>query len=170
MVQDRLRVGLDANVLIAGIWLPRWPYEVMRAAVKGYFDLVLPEQVIVEARHHLTHPAQIAALESFLAGSSYEELPMPRPETVRQHQDLVRSEKDVPVALALLAGEVGIFVTNDRDFTDPGATAERFRQRVRVMLPGSFLRDMLGWSSEALETIRDRRWGDLVGGAGTPTR
>ncbi len=157
-------MGLDANVLIAGIWLPRWPYEVMLTAMRGYFDVVLPEQVIVEARRHLGHPAQTAALESFLAGLNCEVVPMPPLEMVRKHHDLVRSEKDVPIALALLTGEVDIFVTNDRDFTDPGATAERFRQRVRVMLPAAFLRDILGWSSEALEVIRDRRWVDLVGG------
>ena len=160
-MQGRLRVGLDANVLIAGIRLPRWPYEVMWAAVMGYFDVVLPEQVIVEARRHLSHPAQTAALESFLAGSSCEAVVMPPLGMVRQHQDLVRSKKDVPIALALLASEVDIFVTNDRDFTDPDATAERFRQRVRLMLPAAFLRDVLGWFSEALEAVRHRRWEDL---------
>jgi hypothetical protein len=30
------------------------------------------------------------------------------------------------------------------------------------MLPAVFLRDVLGWSSEALETIRYRRWEDLA--------
>ena len=48
---------------------------------------------------------------------------MPPADLVRQHSDLVRSEKDVPIGLTLLAGDVDIFVTNDRDFTDPDATA-----------------------------------------------
>jgi predicted nucleic acid-binding protein len=161
MLQDSLRVGLDANVLIAGVRLPRWPHEVMRAAVRGAFGLALPEQVITEARRHLGHPAQLAALEAFLSGSGYEELAMPSAEAVRQNRNLVRSEKDVPIALALLDGGVDIFVTNDRDFTDPDATAERFQKRVRVMLPAVFLRDVLGWSSEALEAIRNRTWEDL---------
>ena len=81
---------------------------------------------------------------------------------MRQHSDLVRSEKDVPIAVALLTGRVGVFVSNDRDFTDPDATAYRFRERVRVMLPAVFLRDILGWSSEALEAIRNRTWDDLA--------
>ena len=162
MGPGRLKVALDANVLIAGIRLPRWPHEVMRASLRSYFDVALPAQVVTEAGRHLGHPAQTAALQFFLDGAAYEELPMPQPELVSQQQDLVRSEKDVPIALALLAGEVDIFVTSDRDFTDPGATAERFGRRVRVMLPAVFLREVLGWSSEALEAIRTRTWQDLA--------
>jgi hypothetical protein len=162
MVEGRFRVALDANVLIAGIRLPRWPHEVMRASLSGDFDLALPVQVVAEARRHLEHPAQVAALQFFLDGAAYEELPMPPPNLVSQHRDLVRSEKDVPIALALLTADVAIFVTSDRDFTDPGATADRFRERVRVMLPAVFLRDILGWSSEALEAIRHRTWEDLA--------
>jgi predicted nucleic acid-binding protein len=162
MAQRRLRVALDANVLIAGIRLPRWPHEVMRACLGGFFDLVLPVQVIVEASRHLTTPTQTEALRFFLDSSHHQELPMPSPAEVRRSPDLVRSEKDVPIALAVLHGEVDIFVSNDRDFTDPTATAERFRTRVRVMLPAVFLRDVLGWSSEALEAIRTRTWADLL--------
>ena len=161
MANRRLRVGLDANVLIAGVRLPRWPYEIMRAAIKGPFDLVLPEQVIIEARRHLRHPARIAALEAFLAGSGYEELPMPSAKLVRRNHDLVRSKKDIPIALSLLEGGADVFVSNDRDFTDTGATADHFQQQVRVMLAAVFLKNVLGWSSEALEAIRDRTWEDI---------
>ncbi len=149
-------------MLIAGIRLPRWPHEVMRASLRGHFDLALPAQVVAEARRHLSHPAQLAALQFFLDGSAYEELPMPTRDLVVRHRDLVRSEKDVPIALALLGGDVDVFVTSDRDFTDPGATAELFRERVRVMLPAVFLRDVVGWSSDALEAIRSRTWEDLA--------
>jgi hypothetical protein len=86
---------------------------------------------------------------------------MPPADLVRQQSDLVRSEKDVPIALTLLAGDVDIFVTNNRDFTDPDATAQRFRDRVRVMLPAVFLREVLGWRAEDLEAIRNRTWQDI---------
>ena len=78
-----------------------------------------------------------------------------------QQSDLVRSEKDVPIALTLLASDVDIFVTNDRDFTDPDAAAQRFRDRVRVMLPAVFLREVMGWRAEDLEAIRNRTWRDI---------
>lgn len=87
---------------------------------------------------------------------------MPKEGIVRQNRDLVRSEKDIPIAIALLDGEVDIFVTNDRDFTDLGATTERFRRRVRVMLNAVFLRDVLGWSSEQREAIRARTWSEIA--------
>ena len=161
MVRGRLRVGLDANILIAGVLFPRWPHEVMKASLQGHFDLVLPEQVVAEARRHLEHPIQVAALEFFLAQSAYEELATPTLENVQRHTTLVRSEKDVPIALALLAGRADVFVTNDRDFTDKTATAENFQQEVRIMLPAVFLRDVIGWPSEALEAIRNRNWKDI---------
>jgi hypothetical protein len=161
MVRHSLRVAIDANILIAGVRLPRWPYEVMQSALAGYFDLLLPTQVIEEAARHLPHPARAAALDAFLRASDYQELPMSPPERVRDNLSLVRSAKDVPIALALLDAEVDIFVTSDRDFTDPGATAEEFRTRVRVMLPAVFLRDVIGWSSDSLEAIRNRNWADL---------
>ncbi len=162
MARSRLRVGLDANVLIAGVRLPRWPHEAMRAALRGSFDLVLPEQIVIEAQRHLSHPSQLAVLQAFLTGSAFEAFAMPPSDRVRQNRDLVRSEKDVPIALALLDGGVDIFVSSDRDFTDPDATAKRFRQCVRVMLPAVFLRDVLGWSSEALEAIRNRTWDSMT--------
>jgi predicted nucleic acid-binding protein len=160
-VQRRLRVALDANVLIAGTRLPRWPFEVMQACLAGYFDVVLPEQVIVEAKRHADAPGQADALESFLVNANYEELPAPSLEAVLANVDLMRSKKDLPIAVALLNGEVDIFVTSDKDFTDESATAQRFRDRVRIMLPAVFLRDVLGWRTEALEAIRDRRREEL---------
>ena len=161
MEPGRLRVALDANVLIAGVLLPRWPYEVLRAALNGYYDVVLPKQVVEEATRHLERPAQQEPLATFLQGSGCQLLEMPPPARVRQALDLVRSERDVPIALAVLEAAVDIFVTNDRDFTDSGATAGRFHAAVRIMLPAVFLREVLGWSSEALEAIRNRRWDDL---------
>lgn len=162
MAQGKPQVALDANVLIAGIRLPRWSHEIMRACRGDYFDLALPVQVIAETRRHLSTPVQTDALRFFLDGVAYQELPMPARAAVLRNLDLVRSEKDVPIAMALLDGEVDIFISSDRDFTDPTATAERFRTQVRVMLPAGFLRDVLGWSPEALEAIRTRRWADLL--------
>lgn len=32
---------------------------------------------------------------------------------------------------------------------------------MKVVLPGTFLREHMGWTSEALETIGKRDWGEL---------
>jgi rRNA-processing protein FCF1 len=154
------RVALDANILIAGIRFPRWPYEVVRAAVMHRFRLVLPDQVVEEARRHLTSGQQ-TALELILILSEYEPVQMPPLEALEGNADLVRSKKDVPIALALLGAEVDIFVTNDRDFTDRGATSPKFAEQVRVLLAAVFLRDILGWTPDRLEAIRYRTWDEF---------
>jgi hypothetical protein len=70
---------------------------------------------------------------------------MPSGADVVRNLELVRSEKDVRIALALLQADVHILISSDRDFTDPDATAESLRARVRVLLPAVSLRDVLGW-------------------------
>jgi len=137
----------------------------MRGAASGRFDLLLPQQVIIEARLNL-QPIRIGAFDAFLGSLNYTELAVPPADLVEANLDLVRSPKDIPIAIALLLANVDIFVTNDRDFTDPGATAPRFRERIQVMLPAVFLREVLGWSSEALEAIRNRTWDDIPSDAG----
>jgi hypothetical protein len=131
----------------------------MRVATGRSFDVLLPEQVIEEVRRNLS-PDRLDAFEEFLDGMAYELLRTPTA-WADSDVDLVRSLKDLPIAIALLEAGVDIFVTNDRDFTDTGATAARFGERVRVMLPAVFLRDIMGWSPGDLEAIRNRTWDEL---------
>jgi predicted nucleic acid-binding protein len=48
-----LRVMVDANVLIAGIVWPRWPYEVLQHGLRGDFRLVLSDYILTQARFHI---------------------------------------------------------------------------------------------------------------------
>jgi hypothetical protein len=49
----KLRVMVDANILIAGsVWL-RWTYEALQHALRGDIHLVLGEYVIRQARMHI---------------------------------------------------------------------------------------------------------------------
>lgn len=41
------------------------------------------------------------------------------------------------------------------------ATTAVLRQKLTVLLSGTFLREVMGWSSERLESIRHRSWKDL---------
>jgi hypothetical protein len=160
-VERKLRVSLDATVLYAGTGWPRWPYEVLRASMTGAFALVLTEQVIAEARRGLRGKAQAAVLEDFLSNTPHEVAPMPDLESVQANRDLVRDDTDVPIALALLEGDVDIFITNDKDWTDAGTVAPRLSEHVQIMLPAIFLRDVLGWTSAELEAIRYRTWAEV---------
>lgn len=158
----KLRVMADANVLIAGILFPRWPYEFLRHALRGDFQLVLCPQVIREARARMARgtSSQRHALEQFLADCPYEEVPDPSREEVEQHQRLVRDIKDVPLALAAIRAQVDYLVTNDKDLTAQDETTAALRQKIQPMTVGRFLREVMGWESEELEKIRRRTWGD----------
>src|SRR5438552_4000815 len=98
-----MRVAIDANVLIAGIAFPRWPYEVMQHALKGDFTLVLSPIVIREAKHHIRidFPTFEQEFEQFLEAVEYEEAPVPTRKEIAQNPHLVRQEKDIPVALSI---------------------------------------------------------------------
>src|SRR5690606_28361812 len=108
-----LRVMVDANVLVAGLGWPRWPYALLQHAVAGDFQLVLSPFVIAEARHHLKRvvPAALPSLDEFLALSDYEAVADPTPEEIVVQQHIVRDPKDVPVALAAIKAQVDCLVS-----------------------------------------------------------
>lgn len=156
-----LRVGLDANVLIAGCLWPRWPFEVLEAARRGMFRVVLFRPTLTESRQHLDE-AGTHRLDAFLSDVQIEWLAEPAAELVESSRGLVRDESDVPLAVALVQAKVDVLVTNDRDFTEL-EPASAFRSNVAVMLPAVFLRDVCGWSSAELEAVRHRAWDALPG-------
>ena len=157
---DRLRVMVDANVLVAGIGWPRWPYALLQHAVAGDFQLVLCPYIIEEARRNLQKiaPAILPALEDFLHLSEYEEIANPPAELVAASQQLARDPKDVPIAVAAITAKVDCLISSDKDLTE----SEELKQQVPVVLPAVFLREYMGWTSEELETIRHRTWQDMA--------
>ena len=163
MAEAELRVMADANILIAGIFYPRWFHEFLLHALRGDFRLVLPEQVIREARARMARgtAAQQQALEQFLTDCDYEEAPDPSREEVEHNLDLVRDPKDVPIALAAINAGVDYFVSNDTDFTDEDETTALLRRKMNPISIGRFLHEVMGWRSSDLEKIRNRNWSDL---------
>ena len=91
-----IRVFLDANILIAGVVWPRWPYEVLQHALRGDFRLVLSEYVIQQAcrRIQARFPAYIDQFDGLLLSSRYELVADPSKEQVTQYSDLVRDPSD----------------------------------------------------------------------------
>lgn len=159
-----MRVAVDANILIAGIVFPRWPYEVLHHAERGDFTLVLSPIVIRETQRRIKQqfPEFEQAFARFLSLVAYEAAPIPTIEEVEANLALVRQKKDVPIALSVGAAKVDHFVSYDRDFTDQNETTAAVRQLIpSILLPPVFLRDVMGWTSEELEAIRRREWADL---------
>ena len=161
---EKSRVLADANVLFAGSSFPRWPYEVLQHALGGDYQLVLCPLVIDSARRHLQKrfPEHLDRFEKFLQKTDYELVPDPSPTEIGANPKLVRDLSDVGVALAAIAGKVDYLVSEDKDLTVRDETTAELRRHLKVLLSGTFLREVMGWTSEELESIRHRKWDDLV--------
>jgi len=48
-----------------------------------------------------------------------------------------------------------------KDLTVQDETTVELRRHVKVMVSGTFLRQVMGWTSEQLEAIRYRKWSDM---------
>jgi hypothetical protein len=155
---------VDATVLIAGSGWPRWPREVLLAGLRGEYQLVLCPYVIRQAHRNLSQrfPQHLGRFEAFLSLASLELVPDPDAQAVAENRDLVRDESDIPIALAAIRAGVDYLVSEDKDFTARDETTAELHRHLTVLLPGTFLRQVLGWTSEELEEIRHRRWSDLA--------
>lgn len=164
----RLRVFVDANVLIRGITFPRYPYEILRLAAQHAIVLVLSPSVLADARRYLglLFPEHLPKLEGFLATALVETVADPPAEEVAAHRDLVRDFKDVPVVLAAARAGIDCLISTDADLTDMDSSTAALRQLIapgQVMKPGAFLNEIAGWSHADLEAISRRQWRDIEG-------
>jgi predicted nucleic acid-binding protein len=159
----RLRVAIDATVLFAGSGWPRWPYEVLLAGLRGDIQLVVSPFVIEQARRSLgrKYPQHLPRFEKFLSLAPLEIVPEATAEEIAQNQGLVRDESDLPVVLPAINAHVDYLVSEDKDLTVQDETTEKLRQKLTVLLSGTFLREVMGWTSQDLEMIRQRQWSDL---------
>ena len=106
-------------------------------------------------------PVHLPRFERFLREVDYELVPDPTPEELDANQNLVRDLSDVAVALAAIAAGVDDVVSEDKDLTVQDESTAEIRRHVKVLLPGTFLREVMGWTSEELEAIRHRKRSDL---------
>jgi predicted nucleic acid-binding protein len=154
---------VDTSVLVAGIVWPRWPYQVLQHAVQGDFQLVLSPTIIEEAtrKFAVRFPAYQQEFASFLRECGYEPVAEPAAPEVLVHRGLMRDVTDVPIALAAIRAGVDVLVSEDKDFTIQNETTAELHRHLTVMLSGTFLRQVMGWTSEELEAIRHRTWAEL---------
>ncbi len=166
MAAEPVRAFLDANVLIRGVTFPRFPYEVLRHAARGDFIAIFSPLVLDSARLYVARlfPEHLDDLDVLLGILPYELAPDPSPEEVQAHAGLVRDPKDVPVALAAIRARATYLVSTDRGFTDEDESTAELRQFLRPIKVGTFLREVMGWTSEQLAAVEGRRWSDLEDG------
>jgi len=155
---------VDATVLIAGSGWPRWPHEVLLAGLRGEVQLVLCPYVIRQAHRNLRRrfPAEcLERFEEFLSEGAFELVSDPTSEQVADNRGLIRDESDIPIALAAISSGVDYLISEDKDFTTHNQTTAELHEKLNVLLSGTFLRQVIGWSSEDLERVRGRNWADL---------
>lgn len=88
--QDKPRIFVDANILIRGLTLPRFPYEVLRAGTLGKIHLITSTTTLAGARHYIgtKFVAQAERLERFLAAGMIEIIDDPPDTEVQASMDL----------------------------------------------------------------------------------
>ncbi len=159
-----LRVMLDVTVLIAGSGWPRWPHEVLLAALRGDFELVLSPYLIQQARRVINtrfSAIHLSRFEEFLGEVSFVLAPDPSPEDLAIHAGLVRDETDLPFLLSAIAANVDVLVSEDKDLTQQGAISRHPDPPLVIVLSGTFLWQYMGWTSDDLEKVRGRIWKDV---------
>jgi putative PIN family toxin of toxin-antitoxin system len=162
----RLRVFVDANVLIRGVTFPRFPYEILRLAAQHKIILVISPSVLADARHYLTglFPAHLSKLDALLAIAAVEITADPTAEEVSAHRHLARDIKDAPVVLAAARAHVDFLVSTDADLTDMDESTQALRTMIapgKVLKVGVFLNQVMGWSHRDLEAISRRQWPEI---------
>ena len=155
--RGKWRVMVDANVLYAGTLWRRWPYEVLRHALRRDFRLVLAGQAIDEAREAIAEdaPTSSAKFERLLTLLDYEQVD-PAAKQMAKYPSLVADQDDLPIGVAAILAKVDYFVSEDKHFTEKNAGNSLFHQKVRVMRPVIFLREVMGWSSARLDQVKHR--------------
>lgn len=157
------KVFLDSNVFIAGLTYPRWPYEILKYGEMEKIKIILCPIVIeeVKTRMGIIFPKYLDDVNYFIANGKYKIVPNPSKNEVQKHHNLVRDKKDIPIALAAIKAKVDYLVSSDKDLTAQDQTTEELRKYLHPLLPGTFLKEVMGWTSEDLEAIRHRKWQDI---------
>jgi len=161
--KKRLRVFLDSNVFIAGLAFPRWPYEILKYGETQRIHIVLCPLVIEEVQTRIADifPDYVNRCNRFITDGSYKIVANPSKGELSKYPDLVRDKKDIPIALAAIKAKVDYLVSSDKDLTAQDQTTEELRKYVQPLQPGTFLREVMGWTSEELEAIRYRTWHEM---------
>ena len=147
---------VDANILFSAIGWQRWPYHVLKHALRRDFQLVLSERVIAEAAEKIgeVSPDRLSRFRRWLSMLNPEIVPDPTEKQIAKNISLLPDQDDVPIALAAINAKVDYFVTEDKHFTTRDERRADLQRRLKIMISGRFLREVMGWTSEELERVR----------------
>ena len=158
MVTTGRKLRVMVSALIAGVGWPRFLYEILTCG-RGRLSARAVPLVIDEAHEHILRmfPGQVEQFEVLLQTIEYEAASTPT-EAELVDVPALTCNREVPLVLAAVQARVDCLVTQDETLPDP---CEPLHQYLRVVLPATFLRPAMGWNSEELQRIRNRRWQEL---------
>jgi len=124
---------------------------------------VLSPYVIAQADAQIARafPDHVWRFRQLIERADVELVKDPTKQQIEEAAGLVRDVTDIPVALAAIAAEVDYLVSEDKDLTAQDETTAELRAKLTVLISGTFLREVMGWSGEQLESVRRRGWKDL---------
>ena len=80
----------------------------------------------------------------------------PSEKQLARKRALLPDPEDVPIALAAINARVDYFVSEDKHFTEKSEQKAALHQRLNIMLSGTFLREVMKWTSAQLDEVRVR--------------
>lgn len=133
-----MRLFIDTNVLISTILFPSSTSAAfVRNAVEEY-ALVISDYVVEELYEVIGRkfPNKIEAIDAFLRQFPHERVSYVG-ESVADHVDDLRDEKDRPIIAAAISSRCDRIITGDQDLLVLN------REQLRIVSPGEFLRSAM---------------------------
>ena len=124
--QGRLRLFLDANVLVSGLLFRGPERELLLAATRGACEAVTSEYVLAQVRRVLVRKFGLPGeeVEQVLGAVGMSVCREPSLARLRRAEALLRDPEDAPVLAATWAAKADGLVTGDRDFWAAAPTLE----------------------------------------------
>lgn len=138
-----IELFFDSSALVAGILSPTGGARALLVVAEiGLISIVVSEQVVAETERAVARegPGALAYFRRSLKQAVDRITPDPSPEEVRDHQDIIQHQADVPIVVAAMQAKVDFLVThNRRHFIDDRGVADR--SGLDIGTPG----DALDW-------------------------
>jgi len=134
-----LRIFLDSNVLISGIYSPVGaPYKILRLHLAERLRIVVCQLVINEVIRNLKakKPEGLPVLYRLLSNSPPEIAANPRPEDINFWKEYLDTEDAIILAAAIHA-RVDCFVTGDEHFHS--AALKSLKSGLKILAPAEFV-------------------------------
>jgi len=112
-----MRIMIDSNIFISALLFPNSTPSKLVEKVLDEYHLVLCSQIIDELHEVFNRKfkEKTSELEKFLSKLSYELIYTPQEFDKQEYPD-IRDNKDLPILVSAIIGDVDYLITGDKDF------------------------------------------------------